>query len=101
MVLAHPGDVLEAQGRVQPFLWAGTAKPGVGLLLFKPSLNVLFLPHCNKSVLEQAEPGTSAKASNLWNFRGTHSEIVLRNCVKVYSRAFFNLCRLREHKASL
>lgn len=37
---------------VQLFLWAGRAKHGVGLLLFKPSLN--------GSVLEQAEPGTSS-----------------------------------------
>lgn len=37
---------------MQLFLWAGRAKQGVGLQLFKPSLN--------GSVLEQAEAGTSS-----------------------------------------
>lgn len=101
--LTDPGQVLEARG-VQLFPWAGRAQPGVGLLLSKPAWMFCSSPKhrcCNKSTLEQAEPGSSAKASNVWNFRGAHSETVLRNYVKVYSRAFFNLCRLREHKASL
>lgn len=77
------------------------AEPRGGLLLFKPSLKVLFLPQAEiKEHWNRQSQELAAEASSVWNFRGAHSETVLRNYVKVYSRAFFNLCRLREHKAS-